>query len=188
MDQDSLAFDDRTLIRLVSAGQSEYFVVLMARHMPAVRRRVQSILQTPSEVDDLIQDVVLKIWTRLSTFRGESCLRTWMLRVAMNEAFQSLRRARRRPSFEEFGCLDPPGPASKSPDECLARAEVARMIHNALTKLPATYRKVVILRDLQQFNERETATFLRSSIPAVRTRLHRARLMLGAVLKHPEFR
>ena len=70
MDQDGLAFDDRTLIRLVSAGQSEYFVVLMARHMPAVRRRVQSIRQTPSEVDDTIQDVVLKIWTRLSTFRG----------------------------------------------------------------------------------------------------------------------
>ncbi len=89
-------FDDGTLIKLALAGQAECFTVLMDRHLIAVRRRLHSMVRNASDADDLLQEVLLKVWRRLSTFRSESSFRTWMTRVAMNEALQLYRREQRR--------------------------------------------------------------------------------------------
>ena len=86
-------FEDSALIKMALAGQTECFTVLTNRHLPAVRRHIVSIVPNRTDADDLLQEVLLKVWLHLSTFRSESSFRTWMTRVAINEALQSFRQS-----------------------------------------------------------------------------------------------
>src|SRR5258706_4405970 len=176
-------FEDSTLIKLALAGQAECFTVLMDRHLVAVRKRIVSIVPNASDADDLVQEVLLKVWRHLSTFRAQSSFRTWLTRVAMNEALQSYRREQRRPFFRAPGDLDALASPAESPHQALARVEATRTVRGALARLPEKYRQVLILRDLEQLTARETARSIQSSIQAVKTRLFRARLMLFAALQ-----
>jgi RNA polymerase sigma-70 factor (ECF subfamily) len=176
--------EDSALIEMILAGQGECFTILMDRHLAAVRRRIRSMVGSAADADDLVQEVLLKVWLRLSTFRSESSFRTWMTRVAINEALQAHRRERcRPPRSQELRDLDTFASPVESPYRSLARTEVIHAVRNAVMKLPAKYRQVLILRDLEQLSTNETAQSLQASIPAVKTRLVRARLMLLAGLQ-----
>jgi RNA polymerase sigma-70 factor (ECF subfamily) len=179
--------DDSTLIRLALEGQAEGFAVLMHRHLPAVKKRIGSMVHNASDADDVLQEVSLKVWGHLSTFRAESPFRTWIIRVAINEVLQSYRRVQRRPTCQILADSDAVCPG-ESPYQSLARAEESKIVHKAVAELPATYRQVLILRDLKQLSARETARCLRSSIPAVKTRLFRARVMLSTLLQRRSIR
>jgi RNA polymerase sigma-70 factor (ECF subfamily) len=178
-------FEDSVLIKLALAGQTECFTVLTNRHLPAVRRRIGSIVPNTTDADDLLQDVLLKVWRHLSTFRSESTFRTWMTRVAINEALQSYRRGQSRPIYQALGDFDTFASSNESPLQALTRAETTQVVRKAVVALPAKYRQAVILRHLEQLSLSETAQCLQSSIPAVKTRLFRARLMLVAALRRP---
>lgn len=178
------AVEDNALIEMALAGQSECFTLLMDRHLAAVRRRVRSMVRSAADLDDLLQEVLLKVWLHLSTFRSESSFRTWMTRVAINEALQAHRREQcRLPCSQELRDLDTFASPDESPYRSLARNEAIQAVRNAVMKLPAKYSQVLILRDLDQVNTLETAQSLQASVPAVKTRLLRARLMLLARLQ-----
>jgi len=178
------AVEDSALIEMALAGQSECFTLLMDRHLGAVRRRVRSMVRSAADLEDLLQEVLLKVWLHLSTFRSESSFRTWMTRVAINEALQANRREQcRPPCSQELRDLDTFASPVESPYRSLARTETIQAVRNAVMKLPAKYRQVLILRDLDQLNTIETAQSLQESVPAVKTRLQRARLMLLARLR-----
>src|ERR1700693_1803464 len=85
-------FEDHALIERVLAGHAESFAVLMDRHFAGVRRRIDGMAPNGVDADDLQQEVLLKVWRRLSTFRAKSSFRTWMTRVAINEVLQAYRR------------------------------------------------------------------------------------------------
>lgn len=176
-------FEDRTLIKLALEGQTECFAALMDRHLVAVRKRMASMVRNPTDTDDLLQEVLLKVWRHLSTFRSESSFRTWMTRIAMNEALQLFRREQRRPTCQPLSDLDAFASPSESPHQSFARVQATQAVRNAVVRLPDKYRQVLILRDLEQLSARETAEWLQSSIPAVKTRLFRARLLLSATLE-----
>jgi RNA polymerase sigma-70 factor (ECF subfamily) len=178
-------FEDSALIKLALEGQTECFTVLTNRHLPAVRRRIRSIVPNTTDADDLLQEVLLKVWRHLSTFRSESTFRTWMTRVAINEALQSYRREQSRPTCQALGDRDTFASPNESPLQALTRAETTQVVRKAVVALPAKYSQVLILRDLEERSERETAQCLQSSIPAVKTRLFRARLMLLTSLRRP---
>jgi RNA polymerase sigma-70 factor, ECF subfamily len=176
-------FEDNALIKLALTGDPECFSLLMDRHLVAVKRRISSMAENATDLDDLLQEVVLKVWRHLSTFRAESSFRTWMTRVAINEVLQSYRRQQRRPpchALSDFDTLVSPG---ESPHQSFARAEAAQAVRRAVATLPEKYRRVLVLHDLEQLSARETAESLHSTIPAVKTRLFRARLMLYATLQ-----
>ena len=176
------SFEDGALIELALAGQTGSFDVLMARHLGAVRKRIVSIVPNATDADDLLQDVAFKVWRRLSTFRAESSFRTWMTRVAVNEALQFYRRPLRKlcQPFEDFDNL---ASSYESPHQSLARDEMVQAVRSEVGKLPVKYRQVVILRELQELSERETAQQLQLTVPALKSRLFRARLMLGVSLQ-----
>jgi RNA polymerase sigma-70 factor, ECF subfamily len=176
-------FDDSVLIKLALAGQTECFTVLMDRHLAAIKKCIGSMVRNATDADDLLQEVLLKVWRHLSTFRSESSFRTWMTRVAVNEALQSYRRDQRRPLCAATWNLDVLASPNESPLQSLSRAETKHIVRKAVVELPAIYSRVLILRDLEQLSIRETAQRLQSSVPAVKTRLFRARLMLLAVLQ-----
>ena len=182
------AFEDSALIKLAQAGQTECFRVLIDRHLVAVKRRIGAMVRNTTDVDDLFQEVLFKVWRHLSTFRSESSFRTWMTRVAINEALQFYRRERCRPTCQPIGGLDAFVSQSESPHQSFARVQATQAVRNAVVILPDKYRQVLILRDLEQLSARETAQRLQSSIPAVKTRLFRARLMLLAAIERSRIR
>ena len=175
-------FDDSTLIKLALAGQAECFTALMDRHVNPVRRCIRSMVENTTDAEDLLQEVLLKVWLNLSTFRSEASFRTWMTRIALNEALQLHRRERRGRLCQPLRDFDAFPSQSESPHQCLVRTEVTQAVRSAVARLPAKYSRVLILRDLDQLSARETAQCLKSSIPAVKTRLSRGRLMLLAAL------
>ena len=172
------SFEDSVLIELALAGQSECFTVLMDRHLVAVKRCIGSMVRNAADSEDLVQEVLLKVWRHLSTFRSQSSFRTWMTRVAINEALQSYRRERRRPICQALADFDTFASSNESPLQSLTRAETTQVVRKAVVDLPAKYRQVLILREFEQLSVGEIAQSLHSSIPAVKTQLFRARLML----------
>jgi RNA polymerase sigma-70 factor (ECF subfamily) len=181
-------FEDNALIKLALAGQAECFTVLIDRHLAAVKKRISSMVQNAAEADDILQNVLLNVWRHLSTFRSESSFRTWMTRVAMNEALQSYRRKRRNPLCQALGDLDAFASPWESPYQSFARLETTKTVRSAVARLPARYRQVLILRDIQELSSGEIAESLQATIPAVKTRLFRARLMLSTELKRSRVR
>ena len=139
-------FEDSTLIKLALEGQAECFTVLVDRHLVAVRRRIRSMVRNAGDADDLLQEVLLKVWRRLSTFRSESSFRTWMTRVAMNEVFQLYRRQERGRLCQSFGDFNALPSHGESPLQTLARVEVTQVVRSAVAGLPAKYSQVLVLQ------------------------------------------
>jgi RNA polymerase sigma-70 factor (ECF subfamily) len=174
--------DDSALINLVLRGHSECFGVLMDRHLGAVRRRIRGLTRSVSDADDIMQEVQLKIWRRLGSFRSESSFRTWMTRVAINEALQFYRKAMRLPlvpDHTESAELTSP---SESPLQACVRAELTERLKTAVERLPAKHKQVVVLHNLQELSLQETAQELQTTTPAIKTRLFRAKAALCKAL------
>jgi RNA polymerase sigma-70 factor (ECF subfamily) len=176
-------FEDSALIKLALAGETECFTILMDRHLAAIKRRIGSTAPNGTDADDILQEVLLKVWRHLSSFRSESSFRTWMTRVAMNEVLQSYRQKRRNRLCQVSGNLDAFASHVESPHQSFVRLEATKAVRSAVARLPAKYRQVLILRDIEELSAGETAESLQSTIPAVKTRLFRARHMLTEALK-----
>jgi RNA polymerase sigma-70 factor (ECF subfamily) len=176
-------FEDSILIQRALAGQSDCFAALIERHVATVKRRIGSMVQNLADREDLLQEVLLKVWLHLSTFRAESSFRTWITRVAINEVLQSYRKERRMPFRQPLSDFDAIASTCESPHQSLARVQETQVVRNAVVGLPAKYRQVLILHDLEQRSAKETAQSLKSSVPAVKTQVHRARLMLSSALR-----
>jgi RNA polymerase sigma-70 factor (ECF subfamily) len=179
----AIQFEDDTLIKRVLAGDEESFAVLVERHIGSIRKCIACIVRNDSDTEDVVQDVLLKLWSRLSTFRSESTFRSWATRVAVNETLMLYRRERnwRTPTLiEDLDRLEDP---REMTDQTLIRAEVVREVRRALERLPRLYSTVLILRDLEQLSLKETAQRVNATVPAVKTRLFRGRLLLSAAIR-----
>jgi RNA polymerase sigma-70 factor (ECF subfamily) len=181
-------YEDSALIERALRGEAECFAALMDRHLVAVRRRIASLVTNQADTDDLFQEVTLKVWLHLSTFRSESSFRTWITRVATNETLQCFRRQQRRPLCRLLGHHEAIASPSEPADRSLARDEAIQAVRVAVARLPEKYRQVIILRDLEQHSTRDTAQSLHLSIEAVKARLFRARLLLLAALQESNLR
>ena len=182
MTQSPLTLKDDALVKLALAGQRECFSVLMERHAATVRNHISALVRNRSDLDDVVQDTFMKAWARLSTFRFEATFRTWLISIALNEAFALHRRRKCRVSCVVIPTLDRFPSHAGSPHQAFARSETRTRVRTAISKLPAKYREVVVLCELEQLTARETARRMNASIPLVKTRLLRARHMLSAAL------
>jgi RNA polymerase sigma-70 factor (ECF subfamily) len=145
------------------------------------------LLRNEVEAEDAAQDTAIKVYLNLSNFRGDSQFRTWVLSIARNEGLGRLRKAasRREDSLdaqidEQTGDYTPALLTSwrEVPLEALERQELGDILRKAVEGLPPIYRNVVLLRDIEQMDVRETAAALGITEGSVKVRLHRARAML----------
>ena len=121
----------------------------------------------------------MKAWCHLAGFRADASFRTWLIRVATNEVLQNFRREQRsRTGFADQG-LDAFPSSFESPHASMERTEARTTIRRAARDLPDIYRQVLFLRELDELTTIETARFLGSGIPMVKSRLLRARKMLA---------
>jgi RNA polymerase sigma-70 factor (ECF subfamily) len=174
--------DDSVLINLVLTGNAAYFGVLMDRHLAVVRGRIRGMTRSVSDADDIMQEVQLRIWRRLGSYRSEASFRTWMTRVAINEALQFYRKANRFPPVHAGTELAELTSPSESPLQACVRAELTERLKAAVERLPAKHKQVVVLHNLQELSLQETAQELQATIPAVKTHLFRAKAALSEAL------
>ena len=173
---------DDALVPRILAGESALFEHIMRRHNQRVFRAARAILNDDAEAEDVMQETYTRAFAHLSQFRGEAQLGTWLVRIAVHEAFARLRRRRRLaplPPDDDVETLPMPDrPMPIDPEREANNAELRRLLERAIDELPETYRTVFVLREVEGLSTATTAECLGVSEEVVKTRLSRARLRL----------
>lgn len=156
---------------------------LVERHYGRVYNLCYSFVRDHDEAGDLAQEVFVKLFERMESFRGEASLSTWIYRIGVNTCIDALRRSKRR-ATEPF---DERRSDISRDEDTAGRIAVSEMVRGALMELPVKYRTVVILREFEGRSYREIAEVLQCSIGTVESRLFRARELLKRIL-HPVIR
>jgi RNA polymerase sigma-70 factor (ECF subfamily) len=179
---------DAELVRSVLAGDPAAFEELVRRHEKRVYRVAMAITRNEADAEEALQDTFLKAFRKLGEFRAESRFTTWLTRIAINEGL--LRRRSRKPTVSlDEPEADPEVMLPKrteswyaDPEKQYAQLELRRIVQEAILQLPESYRVVFILRDVEGLNTVETGEALGLTVPGVKSRLLRARLMMRHAL------
>ncbi len=161
------------------ASQPSELHDLVVEHSTAIYRVALSIVRDPALAEDVTQDTLLKAWQALPTFRGESSLKSWILRIAHNNAISTLRR--RRDVLREPAGM-PEMTTNESVETQVQQRAALRDFKEALDRLDDLSRSVVVMREVEQMTYDEIAEALGVPLPTVKTRLLRARRTLAAAL------
>lgn len=178
------------LVSRAARGDEVAFEVLMRRHNQALFRTARSILRSDAEAEEAVQDALFKAWRALPTFRGESKLTTWLMRIVTNEALGRARRVRARtiPLEDAMTSPDPnmqlalADTAASGPESLAFRSEVRNLIEKQVDALPEAFRTVFMLNAVEGLTPTDIAEVLDIPVSTVRTRAYRARQLLRAGL------
>jgi RNA polymerase sigma-70 factor (ECF subfamily) len=181
--------EEQELVEACRRGDYGCFEKIVGAHERKVYNLALRMLGSPDDARDILQDTFLKVYDHLDRFRGDSRLSTWIYRIAMNEALMKIRREKGRMvsldtfkvSEGEVRSLDIEDWAQKPLDKLLTR-ELGDRMDAAVSRLPEDYRAVFLLRDVEGLSNADIAGVLDISVPAVKSRLHRARLFLRGEL------
>ena len=178
--------EEMVLVTAAKAGDVGAFEELVRRYDRNVFRIAQHITQNREDAEDVVQDAFLKAYENLPQFQMQSKFYTWLVRIAVNEALMKLRR--RRPERmvsldEEVRTEEDSMPReiadwSPNPEQLYNQGELKEILQKTIQGLPESFRTVFILRDVEGLSTEETADALGLSVPAVKSRLLRARLQL----------
>jgi len=179
---------DADWVARVQGGDLNAFEELMNRHSLRVYRTLIGLLGNPEDARDAMQDTFLKAFQHLGGFEGRAKFSTWMVSIASNTAIQRLRE--RKPveslddDFESEECFRPRQVQAwtDDPEQLYSQTEMRSLIESSVMKLPAKYRVVLMLRDIDQLPVEDAAAALSLSLPAFKARLLRGRLMLREAL------
>ena len=182
---------EKELIARIIAGETELFHELIRPYERMVYLSILTMLRNDQEAEDAAQEVMINAFRHLKSFRGDARFSTWLVTIAMNEARQRLRKAKAvqlesldQEKEEREGDFTPAVLTDwrEIPSEALEKKEMRQKLREAVEQLPPIYREVLVLRDLEELNQEETASALGISISLVKVRLHRARMMLQKML------
>jgi RNA polymerase sigma-70 factor (ECF subfamily) len=180
--------EDADLVNRTRSGDLDAFDELVRRHQPRIYRTLVAIVRSPEEAEDGLQNVFLSAFQHIGSFHGNSKFLTWLTRIAINEGTGRLRSRKETESLGDTSEDDVPFRPrdvtawGANPEDLYSRAQLRQKVEQALLTLPAKYRVVVMLRDLEQFTAEETVQALEITIPALKSRLLRGRLMLREAL------
>ena len=180
------------LIDRLRSGDTAALEDLMERYASRVFRVARGITRTNEDAEEVVQDVFLTLARKLDTFEGRAALSTWIYRVTANAALLKCRGKRARlevsieehlPSYREDGLREGEGSYlladwSRTPEAELLENEAHAVLSRAIDQLPEAYRAVLILREVEELSNQETAEALAESVSSVKSRLHRARMAL----------
>jgi RNA polymerase sigma-70 factor (ECF subfamily) len=174
------------MIAAVLAGEIQLYHDLVRPYERSVYVMALSYMKNREDAEDVAQEAFLRAFRKLASFRAESKFSTWLISITINEARTRLRRQAlvRMESLNQLPDEDKGiSPAllrdwREIPSEAVERDEVRDLIQRAVEQLPEIYRQVFLLRDVEELTINETAEALNISIPSIKVRLHRARMML----------
>ena len=175
------------LMRQVGRGDTRAFEELIKRHQALVAGTVARMLSSNSDVEDIAQQVFIRVWKSARRYVPRAKFTTWLLKITRNLVFNELRRTKRHahvPLQSEPGAEDPPlkDEMNLAPDASLLELELQRTIEEAILQLPETQRLALVLRRYEQLSYEQIAEILDLSVPAVKSVLFRARSELRSRL------
>lgn len=179
-------FDEAPLLLKAREGDAAAFTQLVNQYERKIYRLAKNITQNDEDAEDVLQETFLKAYEHLANFHGDSKFYTWIVRIAVNEALMKLRKrktSRTVPLDEpvdtgEENIVREIAVWEETPESRYSQEEVRDILDKAIESLKPDYRTVFILRDIEELSTEETAESLDISVPAVKSRLLRARLQL----------
>jgi RNA polymerase sigma-70 factor, ECF subfamily len=178
---------DVRLMRLVGQGDTGAFEELIEKHQALVAGTIARMLGSNSDVEDIAQQVFIRVWKSARRYVPRAKFTTWLLKITRNLVFNEMRRTKRHPHVPlqtEPGMQDPPlkDETNLAPDASLLEVELQQAIEEAILQLPETQRMALVLRRYQQLSYEQIAEVLGLSVPAVKSVLFRARTELRSRL------
>jgi RNA polymerase sigma-70 factor, ECF subfamily len=178
--------DESVLLAQSREGDTHAFAELVRRYEGKIFRLAQHITQNREDAEDVLQETFMKAYEHLDQFKGDSKFYTWIVRIAVNQALMKLRRRKTDKSVSLDEQIDTGEDTlvreiaawGEDPEERFSREELGEILDTAIQSLEPPYRSVFVLRDIDELSTEETAEALGLSIPAVKSRLLRARLQL----------
>ena len=181
-----------SLIDRLRGGDTVALEEVMEQFAPRVHRLAYGITRNEADAEEVVQDVFLRLFRKIGAFEGRSALGTWIYRIAVNTALIKRRGKRATlevlledhlPTFKEDGHREGDRAMlladwSDTPEEELLSSEAREAVRRMITALPDHYRVVLLLRDMEELSNEETAEILEDSVASVKSRLHRARMAL----------
>jgi RNA polymerase sigma-70 factor, ECF subfamily len=183
---DAGVFDESGLLAKAREGDSAAFSELVNQYSRKIYRLAKHITQNDSEAEDVLQETFLKAFEHLGDFQGQSKFYTWIVRIAVNESLMKLRKRK----SDRTVPLDEPIETGEdtvvreiavwdeNPEQQYSREEIGRILDESIQSLKPAFRTVFVLRDIEELSTEDTAQALGISVPAVKSRLLRARLQL----------
>jgi RNA polymerase sigma-70 factor (ECF subfamily) len=181
------------LVDALRRGEGDAFEALVHRESPRMLATARRLLGSEPDAQDAVQDAFLQVHRHVGEFHGESRVSTWLHRIVVNAALMKLRSRRRKPEQElddwsaqvadAASWLRSNAEWERTGEELLESAETRAMVRRSIDRLPASYREVLKMRDIDELDTEETAELLRVSTNAVKVRLHRARHALRGLLE-----
>lgn len=178
------AREERRLVEGCRRGDFDCFERLVGRYEKKIYNLALRMLRDPDDAREILQETFLKVYDNLEKFRGEAHLSTWIYRIAMNEALMRIRKYKHRPRPLEI--TDEDGERREidvedwapRPVERLLTKELGGELDRAIALLPEDYRGAFLLRDVEGLSNEQIAKAMQLSVPAVKSRIHRARVFL----------
>jgi len=179
------------LVHAAQAGDAQAFAGLVSQYQKRVFRVAYSILQSWEDAEDVVQNIFVKAFQNLRGFQGKSSFATWLTRIAVNESLMLLRQRRAKLVSLDEPVLNREGEGVAldvrdlrlNPEQARNQSELREILAKALDELRPALRIVFVLRDLEGLSTEETAEAVGINVPAVKTRLLRARLALRQKLQ-----
>jgi RNA polymerase sigma-70 factor (ECF subfamily) len=187
--------NNERLIARLRRKDSDAVQEIVDRFAPQIYRLAFGITRSPMEAQDVTQDVFITVIRRIEDFRGKSSIQTWIYRIAVNASLDRVRAIQRRkesmgideylPTFTSEGKIaDELVDWSEEPLDHLLSEEALLKIQEGIEALPEELRVALVMKDVEGFPLKEIADILELSLPAVKSRVHRARLALRGILSH----
>jgi RNA polymerase sigma-70 factor, ECF subfamily len=188
---DAAIASDLELVRRALARDGDAFRTIMEANNQRLYRIARGIVRNDSEAEDIVQEAYMRAFAHLERFRGESALATWLLRIVINEGLERLRKKRRAPeqtrtdyrSIEAQVIEFPLNTNQDDPERSMAQRQILRLVERATDNLPDSFRMVFIARVIEGLSIEETAEVLGLRPETVKTRLHRARVLVRRELE-----
>jgi RNA polymerase sigma-70 factor (ECF subfamily) len=174
---------DERLIRDFLDGKSDAFMHLVQRHQERIRNLIYSILGYTHVVDDLAQDIFIKVYQSLPNFRYQSSFATWLYRVTVNRCRDEIRRNRVRRIFRFDALPEWEHPVDSESTERTERVLINEALNTALQQLSESHRTVILLKEIEGLSYEEIAKVLHCGVGTVKSRLARARIRLKKLLQ-----
>src|SRR5438477_5709371 len=178
--------DESALVTQAREGDLQAFTNLVQRYDGKIFRLAMHVTQNREDAEDVLQETFMKAYEHLDQFKGNSKFYTWIVRIAVNQALMKLRKRKTDKTVSMDETIDTGEDTvareiaawDENPEERYSREELNEILETAIEDLAAPYRTVFVLRDIEELSTEETAEALNLSIPAVKSRLLRARLQL----------
>ena len=178
--------DEATLVERAKSGETAAFTELVRRYDKKIFRMAKQITQSDEDAEDVLQEALFKAYQHLKDFQGNSRFYTWLVRIAVNEALMKLRKRKSDKTVSLDEEIDTGEETvtreiavwDGNPEQRYSQEEMRVILDDAIQSLKPSFRTVFVLRDVEELSTEETADTLGLSIPAVKSRLLRARLEL----------